>query len=524
MLYADLVLVNGNVITMNSKQPKARAAAIKDGRFVAVGINRQILRYVGRGTRKINLKGKTVIPGFIDSHVHGASFGQSLSRINLREVKSIKEMRQKVKQWAKRMPWGNWIIGRGWDQDKLAEHRYPTCFDLDQAASDHPVLLFRVCGHMGIVNSKAMRLAGITKKSESPKGGCIDIDPDTGQPNGILRENALDLVSCILPKPSEETLMDACLLACKRMVEDGITTAHWIIGSASEIDVFQRLNESNMLPLRIYALIPVEYLDHLTELSLLTGFGNEWVRIGGVKILADGSLGARTAALKQPYSDAPNAVGMLLYSQRRLERLVEKAHEAGLQLAIHAIGDRTIELVLKTLKKVLQKVPRKNHRHRLEHASVLNPRLIRKMKETGVIASVQPHFIVSDFWIADRLGKARARWAYPLKSLLEVGVMTMAGSDAPIEPVSPILGIHAAATRETFPEERLTFDEALRLYTVNAAYGSFEEELKGSIEKGKLADLVVLSQDPHMTEPQKIKEIRVEMTIVGGNIAYARKP
>jgi hypothetical protein len=303
------------------------------------------------------------------------------------------------------------------------------------------------------------------------------------------------------------------------MVEQGITTAHWIISSAREMRVLQELNERNKLPLRIYALIPVEYLHQLVELGLSTGFGDNRIKIGAVKILADGSLGARTAALKHPYNDAPDVDGMLLFSRKQLESIVKTAHEAGLQVAIHAIGDRTIDIVLKTVAKVVRQTP-KVHRHRLEHASVLNPRLIRRIAERGIIASVQPHFVISDFWIADRLGAARARWTYPLKSLLKAGVVAVGGSDAPVEPVSPILGIYAAVARETFPEERLTIDEALRLYTLNSAYASFEEGLKGSIEPGKLADLVVLSENPYETAPNQIKDIEVEMTIVGGEIVY----
>ncbi len=522
MLYADLILTNGNVITMNSDQPRAQAMAIKDGKLVAVGNNRLILSYTGGDTKKINLEGKTVVPGFIDAHVHGASLGRSLSQVNLRDVKSIEYIQREIKQWAEKTPKGRWIIGRGWDQDRLRERRYPSRLDLDQATSDHPVVLIRVCGHIGVVNSEALKLVGITKETELPRGGYIDRD-SLGKPTGILREKALDLVLDILPKPIEEDVERACLLACQRMVGEGITTAHWIISSESEMRALQKLKERGTLPLRIYALIPVECVDSLIELGLPIGFGDDKIKLGSVKILADGSLGARTAALKEPFSDAPDTKGMLLYSRKRLERLVEKAHEANLQLAIHAIGDRAVEVALNVLEKVLRKKPRKNHRHRLEHVSVVNPRLIKKMKKLGVVASVQPHFIVSDFWITERLGKARARWAYAFKSLLKAGIVAMGGSDAPVEPVSPILGVCAAVARKTSPEERLTLDEALRLYTVNAAYGSFEENVKGSIGEGRLADLAVLSHDPYRTTPEKIKEIKVEMTIVGGRIVYTRE-
>ncbi len=522
MLHADLVLMNGNIVTMNYEHPKAQALAINDGKIAAIGTDKEILSYVGKKTREINLDRRTVFPGFIDSHVHGTALGRSLVQLDLRGIKSIGEIQEKVKQWATKTPKGQWIVGHGWDQDKLEERRYPSRRDLDEVVPENPVFLKRVCGHIGLVNSKALELAGITKDTKTPKAGLID-SSKAGEPNGILRENALDLILDILPKPDEKGLENICLLACRKMVEEGITTAHWIIASAKELLVLQKLENRGLLPLRIYALIPVSCLYKLVELGLTSGFGGDKIKIGSIKILADGSLGGRTAALKKPYDDDPSTKGMMLFSQKQLGRFVENAHQAGLQLAIHAIGDRTIEVALKALEKALQKTPKKHHRHRLEHVSVLNPELIDKMKLLGIVASVQPHFIVSDIWIRERLGEARAKWTYALKSLLKKGILTVGGSDAPIELVSPLLGVWAAVTREVFQQERLSVGEALRLYTVNAAQGSFEEDVKGSIEEGKFADLVVLSRDPYEIQPSQIKEIKVEMTIVGGNIVFARE-
>ena len=517
-----MILLNSNIITMDSEQPRAQAVAVEDGKFVAVGTDKQILPYTDENTRKIDLEGKFVVPGFIDAHVHGAYLGRSLSQINLRDAKSVKEIQQKVRQRAEETPKGKWIIGNGWDQERLAENRYPSRLDLDAVTPNHPVLLIRVCGHLGVVNSEALKLAGITKKTEAPAGACIDREL-SGMPNGVLRENALDLIFDVLPKPTDEEVNHICLLACQKMVEEGITTAHWIVSSASEMRVLQKLKERGMLPLRVYALIPIKYLDNLVELGLSTGFGDEKLRIGSVKILLDGSLGGRTAALKQPYNDAPDTKGMMLYTRKQLKQFAEKAHEANLQLAIHVIGDKAAETVLDTLEKIVKKTSRTDHRHRLEHASVLNPQLIGRAREIGVVASVQPHFTVSDFWIPDRLGKPRARWTYAFKSLLKAGVVLMGGSDAPVEPVSPILGVYAAVARKTNRQERLTVDEALRMYTVNAAYGSFEECLKGSIEVGKFADLTVLSRNPYKTPPQNLRDVKVEMTIVGGEVVYGGK-
>ena len=519
-MQADTALINGNIITINPSKPQAQAVAIKNNRIIKVGTNREIKPSIKENTKVINLKGKTVLPGFIDTHIHIAGFGKALTRINLRGVHSIKEMQEKLKKRVEKTKKGEWILGRGWDQDRLKEKRYSTRWDLDKFSPSNPVVFTRVCGHLCVVNSKALGKAGITAGTTPPPGGKIDKDPKTGEPTGILRENAMDLVHRVMPEPSEHQLTEACGLACRRAVEAGLTSVHWIISSPTEIRVVQKLRAQNKLPLRVYILIPVEFLDHLICLGLSAGFGDDVVRVGGVKILADGSLGARTAALHDSYSDDSSTRGMMLYSEEELEELVMKAHRAGLQLAVHAVGDRAIDVVLTALEKALDEIPKKDHRHRIEHASVLNEELIRRMKRLGVIASVQPHFVISDFWIADRLGPKRARWAYPLKTLIQEGLRIVGGSDCPVEPISPLLGIWAAVSRESFPEEQISVDEAIRMYTIDAAFASFEDGVKGSIEVDKLADLVVLSHDPRSVASKKIKEVEVEMTIVGGRVVY----
>lgn len=522
MSEATLAIVNANVITLNPKQPKAEAIAIQNGKIIAVGSKKQISKLVNSKTQMIDAKSKTVVPGFVDCHVHMTGFGQFLQILNLRNVRSIKEMQQKLREYAEKATEKGWILGGRWDQEKFLEKRYPTRWDLDAAVADKPVSLIRVCGHIGVVNSKALRLAGITKETRI-KGGKIDLDGATGEPNGIIRENALELVWRVIPKSSLEQLENACVLACQRAVEAGITGVHWILNSAEEIRIIQRLYSEGELPLRVYLGIPVDFLDELVKLGLLTGFGDDMVKIGFVKVFADGSLGARTAALNEPYSDKPDTSGMMLYTQRKLNRLVLKAHKAGLQLGVHAIGDRAVEAVLKAFSKALKKFPRENHRHRIEHCSVLNPKLIKSLKHLGIIASIQPHFVFSDFWVIDRVGKARARWVYPFKTLMREGLVCAAGSDCPVEPISPLLGIWAAATRKNYPEESLTVEEALRMYTVNAAYASFEEKRKGTVETGKFADLTILSNDPCAVSADKIKDVSVEMAIVNGKIVYTKE-
>jgi len=523
MLNATLAILSANVITLNSKQPKAEAVAIQNGKIIAVGSNEEIRKYVGKETKIIDAKNRTVVPGFVDCHVHMTGFGWTLQTLDLRNVNSIKEMQQKLQEYAEKNPEKSWILGGRWDQEKFVEKRFPTRWDLDKAFADKPVFLVRVCGHLAVVNSKALQLAGITKET-TVESGEIDLDKATGDPNGIVRENALEIIRKAIPKPSPKELEDVCLLACRKAVEAGLTGVHWIVDLANEICIIQKLYSEGKLPLRVYLGIPIELLDELVSLGLLTGFGNEIIKIGFVKILADGSLGARTAALKKPYSDAPKTRGMMLYTQKKLNKLVSKAHKADLQLAVHAIGDRAIEAVLKALERALSKHPRKNHRHRIEHCSVLTGKLVRRMKRLSLIASVQPHFVISDFWVVDRVGEERARWVYPFKTLMNEGIIVASGSDCPVEPISPILGVWAAVARKGFVEENLTLEEALKTYSLNAAYASFDESKRGTIEVGKFADLTILSDDLLNISPDEIREVRVEMTVVDGRIVYAHDP
>jgi hypothetical protein len=518
MLEATIAILNAHVATLNPKQPKAEAVAIYGNKIVAVGSNEQIRKCSGRKTRIIDAKNNTVVPGLNDCHAHMISFGQSLQTLDLRNARSIAELQTSLRRHAKKNPEKKWILGGRWDQEKFAEKRYPTRHDLDAAVSDRPVFLIRVCGHIGVANSKALQKVGITAKT-AIKGGKVHVDVKTGEPDGLLEENALGQVWKAIPRPSPVEVQQACTLACKKAVEAGLTCVHWITGSPKEVGIIRELYSAKRIPLRVCLGISV---GSLNLLGLQTGFGNDFVKIGFVKILADGSLGAHTAALKEPYSDKPDTCGMMLYKERELDELILKSHKAGLQLAIHAIGDHAVEIVLNAFEKALKEYPTKNHRHRVEHASVLNPQLIRRMKRLGLIASVQPHFVASDFWLVDRIGTARARWAYPFKTLMDKGLNVVSGSDCPVEPISPILGIWAAVARKNFVQEALTVEEALMTYTSNASYASFDEDKRGTIEPGKLADLTILSGDLFTVSPDDIKLVKAEMTIVDGRIVYAR--
>lgn len=519
----SLAILDANIITLNPRKPRAEAVFIKNGRIVSVGLTKEIRSMVKSETTVIDANKKCVVPGLVDCHVHMTGFGQFLQTLELRNASSIKEVQQKLCEYARKNPAKEWIQGGRWDHEKFKEKRYPSRWDLDEAVPNKPVFLMRVCGHIAVANTKALQLAGITKHTHV-EFGQIDLDAKTGEPNGILRENALNLVWKTIPKPTQEDFKKTCVLACKMAVKNGLTCVHWLVGSSKEVRALQELYSEGKLPLRVCLGIPIELLDELVALGLTSGFGNDMLKIGFVKILADGSLGGRTAALKKPYADQPETWGMMLYSQKKLYKLVSKAHEAKLQIAVHAIGDRAVEIVLKTYEKALETYPRKNHRHRIEHCSILNPELIKRMKHSKLIASVQPHFVVSDFWTVDRVGKERARWTFPFKTLMKEGVTVISGSDCPVENISPVLGIWAATARTSFPKESLTLEEALKTYTLNAAYASFDEDKRGSIEVGKLADLTMLSQDLSDMPADKIRELSVELTIVNGKIVYSKKP
>lgn len=508
---------------MNLSQPNAEAIAIKKDRIVKVGSNEKISQCIGKTTKIFNLHGKTVIPGLIDSHIHVGDFGKFLMWIDLKDVDSIEEMQRRIRKRAQQTSKGRWIIGSGWNQKRFFEKRYPNFRDLDEASPDNPVILYHQCGRVCVVNSKALALANVTDQTLTPPGGEIDRDTETGEPTGIFRENATDLVWKTIPEPNEEEIIEAATLASKKIVEAGITSIHWIVTSSTELHIIQKLNAEAKSPLRVYTIIPANILDKKNGSNLPVGPGDNMDGTFGISVFVDGSLAARTAALREPYSDNPEEKGQTLYSQEELNTLVAKAHKANFRLVMHAMGDKAIDMTLNAIERALMEEPRKYHRYRLEHASVLNKELIRRIKKLGITVSVQPKCAISEFlvWSAvDRLGSERARWLYPIKTLIREGIRVAGGSDCPMEPLNPLLGIQAAVEREFFPEERITVDEALRMYTIDAAYASSEETIKGSIEEGKLADLTVLSDDPRTVSPSKIGGIKVNMTVAGGRVVF----
>jgi predicted amidohydrolase YtcJ len=522
---ADLALTSGKVLTMNQSQPYAEAVAIRSDKIVKVGTNEEIKRWIWKKTKVINLKGKTVVPGFIDTHIHVADFAKLLMWIDLSAVDSIKEMQESLSRHVDKAPKGKWVLGRGWDQTRFAEKRLPTRFDLDAVSPNNPVIFYRQSEQVCVVNSKALELAGVTPLTPVPMGGTIDRDAKTGELTGVLRDNATNCVWAVIPEPSEEELMETAGLACQKIVEAGVTSVHWMVLSPIEIGIIQRLQRENKLPLRVYVVIPVNFLDDVRGLGAHGGLENNMVKVGGVEIAADGYLAARTAALLQPYSDDSAASGKLLFLLEEMKMAATKILKAGLQVVIHAVGDKAVDAALTTIEEISGETPQKDMCSRIEQAAVLNEDLIKRIKKQEAIVSVQPCVIASEFSVwsaAEHLGPRRAKWLFPIKKLLKEGVKVVCGSDCPMEPLSPLLGVQTAVTREVIPEERVTVNEALRMYTIDAAYSSSEENLKGSVETGKLADLVVLSRDPFSVPSSEISSIPVELTVVGGRVVFSK--
>ncbi len=520
----DLTLLNGSILTMNPLQPYAEAIAITNGRIDKVGTNDDVRSWSDKNATLIDLKGKTVVPGFIDTHIHVADFGRFLTWIDLKNVGSVKEMKQLLAKRAAELAKGKWIVGRGWDQNCFLEKRFPNVSDLDEVSPDNPVILYHKCGQLCVVNSIALELAGVTKQTCSLVGGRIERDSETGELTGILADAATNLMWKVIPEPSEEDLYEGARLACEKIVEAGVTSIHWLASTPVEISIVRELRKSNKLPLRIYMVITANLMDAVPNLPVRNDLEDHWMRIGGVEILVDGFLSDKTAALTRPYEDESELRGSLLCTKEELDALVTRISKAGLQLVMHAVGDCAIDLALTSIEKCRQNDLEPSQRPRFDQAAIINKGLIERMKRQNVIASVQPLVIESEFSVysaIERLGPDRARMLYPLKTLLTEHVHVTGGSDCPMEPLSPLLGIKAAATRKFFPEERITIEEAFRLYTTEAAYASNEENVKGSIEEGKMADLVVLSSNPLTVHPDKIEGITVLMTIVNGKVVYS---
>jgi predicted amidohydrolase YtcJ len=529
----DLVMLNANIVTLNPAAPRFQAAAIKFGRISALGTTSDIEKIATNGTSVIDLEGKTVLPGFIDTHVHLDDFGLTLRTLNLEDAKSVDEVKGLLAGRVNGTPKGEWVIGRGWNENRLKERRLLTRWDLDEVSPGNPVYLHHFTCHATLLNSKGLEASGIDRHTKPPAGGWIDVDA-SGEPTGFLRSNARFMapvgLNGVRPRPDLGTLREAILIGVAEAVKYGLTGIHVPSADHDEIKVTQELAEEGRLPIRITLLPKVELLDHILQLGIHSGLGDEMLRIGAIKIFSDGSLIAKTAAVKEPFEGEPNNLGLLNDKEVFTKQIIE-ANRAGMQIAVHAVGDRAIEEVLEAYEKALKDTPRRDHRHRIEHGSIVPMTLREKARRLGVVISTQPELVTrnGDGFEAS-LGEKRMRYTYPIKSLLEEGVVVSGSSDCPLTYCNPLKGIWSAVSRESensgrviTPEEKVSIDQAIHMYTVNAAYVGFEENLKGTIEEGKLADFTVLSKDPYTVKTDDLTKILVEMTMVGGKVVYDRK-
>jgi len=532
VIFADKVLLNGKIITMDDKKPEAEAVAILGDKIVAVGTNEEIKAYIGDKTEVLDMQGKCIVPGFIDAHNHMTWYAKNLMGIDCRSppIKSIKEILDLVKAEAEKED-AFWIVGWGYDHNKLEERRLITRHDIDAVVKGKPVVLNHISGHFCSVNSKALELAGITDQTPDPPGGKIGKD-ENGEPDGILYEiPAIDLIRRAMPQLTSEKLKEAIIIASKKFTEKGITSSCDAGVGLVEDDIkaYVEAHKSGEFHVRMNLAITEEYHKEILKLNLQTGFGNEHIKIGPLKIWADGSLIGGTAAVREPYKNQPDNFGEMNWSEEELYAFFKKAHDEGFQIAVHAIGDRAIEIVLNLLEKIIKENPRKDHRHRIEHCGICPPDLLKRIRDLGIVVVTQPTFIYeTGDGFTEKLPPERLRWTYPFRSLLEHGIVTAASSDCPVVRENPLLGIYSAVTRKTengvvlSPEERISVYDALKMYTINAAYATFEEDIKGSIEPGKLADMVVLDKNILEVPEEEIKDIKVEMTIIGGEIVFKR--
>ena len=534
---ANLVLLNGKIWTVNDRQPRAEAVACLGSRIVAVGSNGEIRKWIGAGTEAIDLGGKLVLPGFNDAHVHFFSGGENLASVQLRDAKSEDEFRKRIAEFAAKQPAGRWITGGDWDHENWTPARLPTRQLIDAVTAGHPVFVNRLDGHMALANSQALQLAGITRDTPDPPGGTIVRDA-AGEPTGVLKDAAMermDGVDGVIPAPSEDQIADAVRAAMRYAAENGVTSVQDMSAAPEILRVYQTLLARGELTVRISGHQPLATWQRLAAVGLRADFGGEKLHIGALKGFADGSLGSTTALFFEPYLDAPNTSGLAnseMIPESKMQAHILGADRAGLQVAVHAIGDKANHTVLGMYEEAARQNGARDRRFRIEHAQHLRMEDIPRFGKLHVIASMQPYHCIDDGrWAEKRIGPERAKGTYAFRALLDSGAVLAFGSDWDVAPMQPLMGIYAAATRRTLdgkhpngwvPEQRITVAEAIRAYTMGSAYASFDEKIKGSIEPGKLADMVVVSDDILSIPAVEIEKTRVETTVFDGKVIYHR--
>lgn len=526
----QLLLHGGPILTMDMRRPVVDAVLCQFGRVVAVGSLDEVRGFRAGPVDIVDLDGRLACPGLNDAHAHvdGIGFAQIEIALGPPEVGSIGDIRERVRKRVAATPAGVWIVGRGYDQASLVEGRHPTREDLDDIAPDHPVFLWRSCHHIAVANSRALEIAGITTATLDVADGTLDRD-EHGVPTGVLRESMSARVASFQPERSLDELAQAIKLGGQELRRLGVTSVTDAkVNSALQLQAYQRLWRADELPVRTTMMMIIDQtLDQLAALGLQSGFGDDWLAIGPVKLFSDGSIGGRTARLREPYRDEPDNLGLWMIPPEEITDKVIRAHNAGFQIGIHAIGDAAIEAVLDAYEAAQAQHPRQDARHRIEHCSLLDERMIGRIKDLGVVPIPGTTFLYyTRPAYLENLGRERVRYAYAMKTFAEHGIVAAASSDAPVVPANPLLGIQTMVTRtdrhgdEIFSEEAITVEDALRAYTWNAAYATHGEHRKGTIKPGYLADITVFDADLRSVEPGTIAKRNVAYTIADGRVVH----
>ena len=531
---ASLVVRNAVVRTFDSRGTVAQALAVVGERIVFAGDDAEAQQWIGPRTRVVDGHGRLVLAGFNDAHVHFLSGGMQLSRVDLRDAGTREEFARRIGEFAAQQPKGRWVLGGDWDHELWPGSPLPTKDLIDRYTPEVPVFVNRLDGHMALANSEALRRAGVTRDTREPDGGVIVRDAKTGEPTGILKDAAMNLVYRVVPAATVEEKLDAARAASRYAASFGVTSVQ-DMSAGADIGIYQMLHEKGELRTRIYAVAPLPEWENLGRVGVRAVLGSSIVRIGGLKGFADGSLGSTTALFFDAYNDAPATSGIpsdeMIPESRMLER-IRNADRAGLQVMVHAIGDKANDRMLTLFETVARENGARDRRFRIEHAQHLRARDIPRFAADGVIASMQPYHAADDGrWAEKRIGPDRVRTTYAFRSLLEAGVRLAFGSDWTVAPLNPLLGLKAAVTRQTLdgkhpggwvPEQKITIEEAIRAYTSGSAFAEFQDQEKGTIEAGKLADFVIWSDDILRIAPEKLPEVRADITVVGGRIVYER--
>jgi len=536
---ADLIVYNGKVWTGDANQPEAQAVAVWRDRVLRVGTDAEVKALAGSGTKLIDLNGGRLVPGFYDSHVHFLSGGRSLSSVDLKDAKDEAEFGQRLAAFDKNTPRERWIVGGLWDHDRTFGGELPTAATIDKYVKDRPVFIRRYDGHMGLANSAALKLAGITVDTPDPPGGVVLRLADGKTPSGVLKDNAMALVDRLVPEPGDEEILEGVLAAQKAAAAVGVTSVQDLDGNGPEtrrklFRTYQRLARDEKLTCRIDLRWPITLCKELSNTGAAADFGNDFVRIGGVKGFMDGSLGSSTAKMFDPYSNDAKNTGVYVTPTGLMRSLVRGADTDGLNVCVHAIGDQANAVLLDIFAEVAKQNGTRDRRFRIEHAQHLRPEDYKRFAELGVIASMQPYHVIDDGrWAEGRIGAKRCASSYAYRSLLDAGAKLAFGSDWPVAPLDPLPGIDAAVNRRPldgkhpngwFPEQRITVAEAVKAYTLGSAFAGFQEKDRGTIAVGKLADFVLLSRDIFATaEKDRIADTKVMMTVVGGKVVFERK-